>query len=317
MNAAKQRIALDTMRNDACQLCKNKTERKQFEENDHCGEVISVVDGLPVRCVGEWAYDKIYRLVQYFGIFAQGMHNKWGINYIEICSGPGRCILRERGEEINGTSLAVLKDSRFTYVNQALFIDRGIQVVEALNDRITKIGLGNKAKAVVGDYTDQRALLLELKKLKSNCLNLVFIDPTECNVPFETIRAIATHLKNADFIINVAGGTDVTRNLIPSVLDGAFKKARAKYESFLGSTGFFEQAEVRDAAKHKQLSALRKLFAEQYKKGLEELGYHYTDAKPVRHYYYLLFASRDPKGLEFWQKACTYSPNGQKEFTLE
>jgi three-Cys-motif partner protein len=317
MSASKQKIILDVVLNDACQLCKNKTERKQFEEDDHCGEVLSVVDGFPVRCVGEWAYDKIYRLVQYFGIFAQGMHNKWGINYIEICSGPGRCILRERGEEINGTALAILKDSRFNFVNQALFIDRGSKVVAALNDRISKIGFGHKAKAVIGDYTDQDALLVELEKLKPNCLNLVFIDPTECNVPFETIRAIATHLKNVDFIINVAGGTDVTRNLIPSILDVAFKKARAKYESFLGCVKFFEQAEVRNAAKHKRLPVLRKLFAEQYKKELEGLGYCYTDARPVRHYYYLLFASRSPKGLEFWQKACTYSPDGQKEFILE
>jgi hypothetical protein len=38
---------------------------------------MSELDQLPVRCVGKWAYEKIYRLVQYFGIFANGMKNKW------------------------------------------------------------------------------------------------------------------------------------------------------------------------------------------------------------------------------------------------
>jgi hypothetical protein len=43
---------------------------------------------------------KIFHLIQYFGIFTIGMKSKWqgNINYIEICSGPGRCVNRENGE---------------------------------------------------------------------------------------------------------------------------------------------------------------------------------------------------------------------------
>ncbi len=313
MSFSKKHIILDSVLNDACRLCPNKTERKKYEADALCGKVPSVVDELPVRCVGEWAYDKIYRLVQYFGIFSQGMHNKWGINYIEICSGPGRCILRESGEEMNGTSLAILKDRRFRYVNQALFVDREPKVVAALNQRIGELKLGGRARAVVGDYSDKDGLVAELDKLKPNCLNLVFIDPTECNVPFDTIQAIATHLKNVDFIINVTLGTDANRNLTPSALDSSFEKVRNKYESFLGCAGFFEQEEVQSAAKNKQFSALRRLFAETYKEGLGQLGYRYTEACAIRHYYYLLFASKSKKGLEFWQKASRYSPHGQKE----
>ena len=318
MSTSKQQITLDFVPNGKCRLCKNKTERKPFEEDALCREALSVVDNLPVRCVGEWAYEKIYRLVQYFGIFAQGMHKRWngGINYIEICSGPGRCILRERGEEINGTALAILKDKRFQYVNQALFVDRSQKVVAALNARISKLGLDHKAKAVLGDFTDKEGLVTELKKLKTNSLNLVFIDPTECNVPFETIRAIAAHLKNVDFIVNVTLGTDANRNLIPSALKSSFEKVRRKYELFLGNEGFFETPEVLEAARDRKFPALRKLFAEAYKSEFEKLGYGHTDTRAIRHYYYLLFASKHSKGLEFWRKACTYSPHGQKQLDL-
>ncbi len=42
------------------------------------------------------------RLAQYFGVFAGGMWKRWaGLNYIEICSGPGRCVSRETGEEVD------------------------------------------------------------------------------------------------------------------------------------------------------------------------------------------------------------------------
>ena len=170
MRISKQQITLDPIPNGACKLCKNKAERKQFEDGAFCAEAPSVIDELPVRCVGEWAYDKIYRLVQYFGIFSQGMHKRWkgGINYVEICSGPGRCILRERGEEINGTAMAILQDKRFEYIDRALFIDREQLVVETLNKRIENLGLNHKARAVAGDYTDKDGLLAELKKLNTN-----------------------------------------------------------------------------------------------------------------------------------------------------
>lgn len=317
MSASQPDIILDSAQNSICNQCKNKAERKQFQDKDQCGRTQSVVDGLPVRCVGGWAFSKIYRLVQYFGIFAQGMHKKWNgqINYIEICSGPGRCILRESGgEEINGTALAVLKSPKFQYVSQALFVDRGNSVVDALNTRIQALNLNHKARAVIGDYTNMQQLESALGRLNPNHLNLVMIDPTECNVPFDAIRLIADKLKNVDFIINVALGTDVNRNLVPAILDASFEKVRSKYAAFLGDSDFFDQNEVREAAEQNRLLDLRRLFAEKYAHKLGELGYMYTDTRPVRHYYYLLFASRSVRGLEFWRKACTYAPSGQKEF---
>jgi hypothetical protein len=73
--------------------------------------MISVLDNLPIRPVGEWAYDKIYRLVHYFGIFAGGMKNRWAaLNYVEIGCGPGRCVLRENCLEIDGTALAIIRN---------------------------------------------------------------------------------------------------------------------------------------------------------------------------------------------------------------
>lgn len=308
-------IEMDAIQNPACKKCRNKEERKQFQGRDSCEEVVSIVDELPVRCVGEWAYDKIYRLVQYFGIFAPGMHKKWEreVNYIEICSGPGRCVLRESAEEVNGTALAILKDKNFDYIKNALFIDRCSEVIEALNARINQLQIEDKATAVVGDFTDHQGLKDILSKLNPRSLNLVLIDPTECNVPFSTIQLVANELKGVDFIINVALGTDANRNLLEAVRDPSFKKARAKYAEFLGGESFFEREDVLAATENNNRADLRKLFADEYKNQLAKLGFEYTDARAVRQFYYLLFASKHPKGLEFWNKACRYAPDGQKE----
>jgi len=287
--------------------------RKDFLENGLCKQTKSVLDQLPVRCVGGWAYDKIYRLVQYFGIFASGMKNQWqGLNYIEICSGPGRCIIRDQRLEIDGTALSIITHPVFPQLKKALFVDASVYVVDALNNRIAAAGATATAQAVLGDYTDLPSLQRLLAKLPQNHLNLVFIDPTECDLPFAAVQAIGHQLKNADLLINVAIGTDATRNLGFAILDRGFEKAKSKYEAFLGSPGFCSRAGTVSLARVGANDDLRRLFMAEYSKNLASEGYAFTDTRPVEHYYQLLFASRNPKGLEFWHKACRIEPNNQR-----
>jgi hypothetical protein len=144
----------------------------------------------------------------------------------------------------------------------------------------------------------------------------LFVDPTDCSVPFCTVQTAFGALGNVDLLINVSIGTDVNRNIARVVLDPSFDKTRQKYSGFLGDAGFFSRPDVVEAANAKQADQLRKLFAEAYKTRLAADGYAYMDLRPVRHYYYLLFASRDATGLKFWKEACTYSPSGQKEMDL-
>ncbi|MCK4795393.1 MAG: three-Cys-motif partner protein TcmP, partial [Desulfobacteraceae bacterium] len=202
-----QKLDLREMTNPDCVRCQREV-RKRNVSNEVCTIVNSVLDGLTVRCVGEWSYDKIYRLVQYFGIFSRGMKNKWaGLNYIEICSGPGRCVTRSDCNEMDGTSLAIINHKVFPELKKAVFIDIDPSVVDTLNKRIKSLDATQQAKAFVGDYNDIKGMMGIIKNLQTNYLNLICIDPTECDVPFETISAIAQYLRSADIIINIALGT--------------------------------------------------------------------------------------------------------------
>ncbi len=297
-------------------VCRERTraEREETDSDGLCADIVSVLDELPVRCVGEWAYDKIYRLVQYFGIFAGGMKNQWqALNYIEIGSGPGRCIVRDDCTEIDGTALAIVRNRHFSSLRTAIFIDASVRVTKILNERLDALGSRSVATAVVGDYEDASDLCRILSTLPQRSLNLVFIDPTECDVPFATIKRIVNHLQNADLLINVALGTDVNRNIVSAILSPTHTKARDKYERFLGIPGFCSRADVMELAKLADHDRLRRKFAEVYNQQLQELGYVHTDVRAVRHYYYLLFASRNRKGLEFWLKSCEIAPDNQRE----
>jgi three-Cys-motif partner protein len=182
-----------------------------------------------------------------------------------------------------------------------------------MNKRIAVANATAKAQAVIGNYADAPGIQRLLAELPSKCLNLVFIDPTECNVPFATVKTIVHQLKNADLIINVALGTDVTRNLHLAITGEGFSKVRAKYESFLGAPGFCQRPEMVQLAQVGAHEELRRRFMDQFITSLRGEGYLYTDFRPVEHYYNLLFASRSPKGLEFWKKACSIGPDNQRE----
>ena len=51
---------------------------------------------------------------------------------------------------------------------------------------------------------------------------------------------------------------------------------------------------------------------DEYLKNLTAQGYLYIDFRQVEHHYHLVFASRHPKGLEFWRRRAM-APSNQRE----
>ena len=306
------RINLNTKSNGSCLKQCNKELRQTNTENDLCTKLNSIDDNLAVRCVGEWAEQKIYFLYQYFGIFSEGMKNKWknNINYVEICSGPGRCINRKNGDELDGTALSILKHKSFVNINKAFFFDFNETVVDVLNQRIKNIGITN-AKALVADYYNADDLCSKIyAEISNTSLNLVFIDPTDCSVPFQLIQKIKNTLPNVDFIINVATGTDFNRNIPMAFQD---KERAKKYITFLGDDSFFVDSNNKTLCKNKEYEKLRECFRTSYQSSLQRIGFNYFDIQLIEHYYDILFAASHSRAMDFWKKATKIKHDGQKE----
>jgi three-Cys-motif partner protein len=307
------RIDLREKTHYECKRC-DRSARNGIVDDGICTELRSLIDRLSVRCVGPWAYEKIYRLYMYFGIFASGMKDRWkGLNYIEIGSGPGRCVVRTSGLEIDGSSVAVLRHPSFEFIKQAIYIDNNPDVVDSLNQRIRSLGKDGIAISKQGDYEIEAELLEALNRISDKYLNLVFIDPTQCNVPFNSIRAVVMKLGRADLIINVALGTDIARNLRNAICDPAYKAAKDKYKRFLNDTTLFEDPDIIKRARICPERELQQLFMNKYIQAFAKLGYSFSDYKWVEHYYCLLFLSHSEKGLTFWTKASKINPNNQRE----
>lgn len=311
----KYRIDFNPKLNSNCLKKCTKAKRKETTQDDLCIKTVSIVDNLPVRCVGEWAMQKIFHLIQYFGIFTIGMKSKWegNINYIEICSGPGICVNRENGEEFNGTSICIIDHPASKYLKNILFFDYKPTVVNTLNKRILDKKVTN-AKAIIGDYYQPDTICDKiLEETKGVGLNLVFIDPTDCSVPFDLLKKIKSKIKNVDFIVNFAIRTDVNRNIRNTILSPeTHQNVLKKYSSFLGSNTFFTSQAIIDTAKKGDQMQLRRLFRQEYMNSLKKIGYKHFDFKQIENYYDLIFASSHPRGIEFWKKANAIGFDGQR-----
>ncbi|MFB6319895.1 three-Cys-motif partner protein TcmP [Saccharicrinis sp. FJH54] len=306
------RIDLNSILNPNCKTNCNKEKRKNLFEDDFCSLVTSVSDDLPVRCVGDWGQEKIYLLVRYLDMFATSMHNKWKVNYIEICSGPGRCIDRRSGQEFDGSSLAILKHKAFRYLNKALFIDIDEGAVSSLSKRIDQLNINN-ASAKVGDYNNSNQILeIISSEINDKSLNFVFVDPTDCSVPFYTIKNILKNIGKVDILVNVASGTDFNRNIKNAILRDNYSRSKEKYNSFLGDRSFFDNENIRQLAEIGDDLRLRTIFRKSYTNSLKNLGYLYSGMHQIRHYYDLVFASQNSKALEFWNKAKSVTTDGQR-----
>jgi len=310
---------LAEIENEQCIMGCNKAKRVLIEEDSLCGLVESVIDGLPVRCVGGWAQEKIYFLKRYFEVFANGMKNLWGstgLGYFEIGCGPGRCIARDVGIEFDGTPLAILKSSAMVNIKIARFIDIEQSVVDTLNSRISTLGLSQKAVAVVGSYTDGKELAKFIILNHPYGLNLIFIDSTDCSVPFSTLKEIHDDGVRFDLIINVATKTDITRN-IASAIEKPDSDVRKKYKNFLGEDKFFTSPQVAEAVKQRDFESVRRFFILEYENKLMTIGFSFFAEEEINGYYELVYASSHPRGIDFWNKAAhSISLDGQRSLGL-
>lgn len=264
-------------------------------------------DGLPVRESGIWAKEKLHYLEHYLNIFSVGMHKKWPgkLYYIDLFSGPGRCHIRETNEEIDGSPLIAL---RFNFAKY-FFIEMDQDCYKSLEARI-KARAPEKTKNISLIPGDCNREIGNIKPPSSPALGLAFIDPTGISqISFETIRKLTLNRK-IDLIINFPEGMGIRMNLHQYTA-----KETNALNGFLGTNRWRERFQ-KTITSFPQ--ACREI-ADEYLDNLRSLGYQIVDGSQIpvmtnqnRLLYYILFASKDPKGNEFWKKIGVLNPHGQR-----
>ncbi len=255
---------------------------------------LSSIDGLPVRDSGPWIQRKYFFLKRYMDIFTRGMKAKWQnrLSYIDLFAGPGRCLIRDTNSEVDGSPLIALSHEFSKYI----LVEENPENLRALRQRCGKSPKHRSIQIIEGDCN------AVIDKVVPDGLSLTFIDPTGIDIHFDTIRKLAFG-RAVDLLMTVQFGMDMKRNF------EQFKKqgSHSKLWKFLG--GNVDWSVVRDA------NAALELFKERIK----GLGYKTAEFREivVRNVqrnvpmYFLFFASKNPKGLEFWNKITARDETGQ------
>jgi three-Cys-motif partner protein len=261
-------------------------------------------DGFIARDSGAWAKEKLYYLERYLDIFSVGMKAKWGgrLYYVDLFAGPGKCRIRDTDEEIDGSPLIALKFNFAKY----FFIEADDQCYQALTARVKDRAPEKDVEIVHGDCNEEALNL----KLSASGLGVAFVDPTGVsNLAFETIQRLAAGRK-IDLMINFPEGMGIRMNLHQYT-----DTEKNALNRFMGSAEW--QQRQREAPT--SFDEMCKGIADEYLENLKGLDYLAVDKDwiPVRTgknalLYYLLFASKDPRGIDFWHKITRIDPHGQR-----
>jgi three-Cys-motif partner protein len=274
---------------------------------------VSAADGLLVRSSGAWVKEKLYYLQRYLDIFSTGMKNKWGgrLYYVDMFAGPGRCRIRDTEEEIDGSPIIAL--TQFDFASY-YFFEADEACLHALEAR-AKSRSPEKLKRVrmmLGDCNKT----LEDAGIPLDGLGVAFIDPTGISqISFESVAKL-THDRQIDLIINFPEGMGIRMNL--HQYTETDKNALSR---FMGSDRWKKRY-----PNQKALATFDEVcseIAKEYLANLGQLGYRSVDSDwiPVKTdnnalLYYLLFASKHPRGSDFWRKIRQIGPHGQRRLFL-
>lgn len=274
-------------------------------------------DGLLLREVGDWSKEKLHYVAGYMNMFTTSMRKKWVLVYVDLFAGPGKSKVKDTGQLVKGSPLLAL-DLPYRF-KKYIFVETAPKSLSALEKRIAAYRDQTDIHITGTDCNKAAAEIASL--IPSDSLTLAFIDPKGCDIHFATIKALADS-RRVDLLMTFPMGMDIKRNVDTAARHTG--KDWTRFDHFFGSTNW-RRTYLTALASGGWKVAIQKTM-EFYKDQLKDLGYKeiktpleiliretHTDV-PL---YYLLFASKNPLGTDFWKKISATSPSGQIALKLE
>lgn len=270
-------------------------------------------DGLLMRKSGPWVAEKLDYVKRYINVFETSMRRKWSRrHYIDLFAGPGKCVCRRTGMVYLGSPLLALT-TKYPFTDY-LFVDCDSDNIAALQQRCRASSVLADVQFEVGDANRVAWKIVErIQGVPS--LNLAFLDPDGLELQWDTVATLA-QIERLDLIIHYSqmGLSRVMPNVSGS-------ETLTDVDLFFGDT---EWRTIYEKYQRHEEQFLHRQLMDHYKSKLRGLGYEETfrddevGAEPVIRneknapLYRLLFASKHPLGLEFWQKVIGRNVYGQR-----
>jgi three-Cys-motif partner protein len=283
-------------------------------------------DGLPARESGEWVKEKLFYVQRYIDIFETAMRQKsWRRRiYIDLFSGPGKCLIRGTSEYLLGSPLLAL-NTQYPFTDY-YFGDLEQRNLDYLLERCksSKVSL-NQIHALPGDANLRvREVIKDIEQVDKpfikgvgSCLNLAFLDPEGLELEWSTVEELGK-MKTMDLIIHYSQ-SGLTRNLDRYCDNGE----NTVIDRFFGDRDW--RNVYKDALHKRGTIGVHRMLIDHYKTKLGKLGYvfindqKHTASEPlIRNtethapLYRLIFASKHPLGNKIWNEVTKKNFYGQR-----
>ena len=259
-------------------------------------------DGLPVLVQGSWSQDKLHFVSYFSSLFNGGMKNLWPTRaYVDLFAGPGLCKDRDTGVEFHGSPLRAL-DCQIPFTH--LFLN---DIEKVFVDTLTKRQERLHPQANVEYFSLDCNLAAQniAKRVPRDALTLAFIDLWNYELAFDSLAHLGQ--RQATDLIVTFHTTAIKRN--------AHQKLAA-VDAFLDDGNWRSNYwESRGNVSSPPTTVLIDTFRSSLR---SRLGYtQFGDPMPIRNsngspFFYLLFASKHPRGLDFWEKSSAKLRTGQR-----
>jgi three-Cys-motif partner protein len=264
-------------------------------------------DGLPMLESGVWTEQKYLTLFNYLEIFSTGMKKTWGRRiYVDLYSGPGCTRVEGTARVLKGSPLLAL--SVKTLFDKYLFCEVIPRSLEALEQRVTKVGRSAEVRYIAGDCNESvDDIIREIPESSrsSTVLTFCFVDPFDLSIQLKTLRKLAG-ARRIDFLVLLALFMDANRNEKHYT-----SLENRKVDLFLDSSGWrdeWSEYKTRD-------DSFPRFLARQFEKRMIEVGYlksgqntkEFRSSEKNLPLYHLAFFSRSQRGYDFWKKGTSYS----------
>jgi three-Cys-motif partner protein len=269
-------------------------------------------DNLPTREVGPWTVDKLWWWNRYIEITTTAMVGKpaWpnGLVYVDLFAGPGVLKLKSSGQRVPGSPILAARAPK--PFSQILLAEIDRSSADACRSRLEQLGIADRATVFCGDCNDQVSAIRQ--QIPSGSLTLAFVDPPGLHADFETIVEL-TSGRSVDLLILVADFMDIVRNV--EVYAG---QTKSRLDDVLGKGSDWRKA-WSELPNH-SADDVTKLFLDLYKRQLRSrLKYTYFGSEVLRlpkgaPLYRILYATRDQRGLDFWEKSTSKERGGNRLF---
>ncbi|MEX2171010.1 MAG: three-Cys-motif partner protein TcmP [Pirellulales bacterium] len=260
-----------------------------------------------MREAGAWTEDKLWVWNRYIEITTSAMvgNPKWkgGLAYVDLFGGSGVC--KVAGRRIPGSILlAAMAPKQFSKI---IVCEKKRSLANACEQRLTHFGAAGVSNVLIGDCN--RLIDDVVACIPSQSLSLAFIDPEGLHAEFNTVAKL-TSGRQADLLILFGDKMDIARNV-----DLYAGQKESKLDRFMGLDCPWRNEWL--ALNSQDADLVCQLFVKLYKAQLEtKLGYKAFADQVMRSsksaIYRVIFATKHPRGEEFWKKISKIDRQGQR-----